>query len=49
MSVRTDANGHASFEYGVAGSPPMAFLTATATNTSTGDTSEYSKNVEWSG
>jgi hypothetical protein len=41
-AITTDADGNASFSIETNGGPPTDFLTATATNTATGDTSEFS-------
>lgn len=43
LTVTTDDQGEASFSAG--GPPPSDFTTATATNTATGNTSEFSENV----
>ena len=40
-AITTDADGNASFNIETNGGPPTDFLTATATNTVTGDTSEF--------
>lgn len=38
----TDANGHGTFSFTTAPSPPAIYFSATATNLTTGDTSEFS-------
>jgi parallel beta-helix repeat protein len=44
--ITTDAEGNASFSVETNSGPPTDFLTATATNTATGDTSEFSEYEE---
>jgi hypothetical protein len=44
--VTTDADGNASFTNEYPGTPLVDVVTATATNTTTGDTSEFSQPVE---
>lgn len=44
-ATTTDANGNASFAFGTSGLVAGQEVSATATNTASGDTSEFSENV----